>query len=332
MPPITPAPSLLERLKSLPHAHMLGWFLAGMFPLLLLYGTFLAAPLSFPYDSYLRVSQGSTATDIAEQLKARGMIRSTFVFEAVARVFGDRSIIAGEYYFLRPQGVIAIVGRITSGDFAVEAIKVTVPEGTSVRGITELLKAVPGFDTDAFYELAKDKEGRLFPDTYFILPGEDPALVLKRFEDNFNAQVSQPRVAIALSSFGKPLDQVLVMASLLEREANDSHNRRLIAGILWKRIEMDIPLQVDAVFPYFVGRGGANITKTDLATDSPYNTYKNKGLPPGAITNPGLDAIMDAITPIKTDYLFYLADSTGTTYYSVDYEQHLRNRAKYIGS
>ncbi|MDZ4226130.1 MAG: endolytic transglycosylase MltG, partial [Patescibacteria group bacterium] len=228
--------------------------------------------------------------------------------------------------------VLKVARRVTSGDFDVEPIKITVPEGTSVRGITELLKEVPDFDTQAFYELAQDKEGRLFPDTYFILPGEDPALVLQRFEDNFKAQVTQTQVALAVSAFGRPFEEVVVMASLLEKEANNSRDRRLIAGILWSRIELGIPLQVDAVFPYIIGKGSHNLSRADLRTDSPYNTYTNKGLPPGAITNPGLSAILDAVTPIETDYLFYLADRGGTTHYSVTYEQHLNNRAKYLGS
>lgn len=303
-----------------------------MLPFVIFYGALFAPPLSFPGDSYVRVAQGSTAGELASELKDRSIIRSTFVFETVARVFGDTNIIAGEYYFAGPQGLLTVVRRVASGDFAIEPIKVVVPEGTSVRGIAELLKEVPDFDTTAFYELAKDKEGRLFPDTYFILPGEDPSLVLKRFEDNFKAQMTHGQVALAVAAFGRPLEEVLTMASLLEKEANNSHDRRLIAGILWRRIELGIPLQVDAVFPYIIGIGSRNLTRAQLQTDSPYNTYIHKGLPPGPITNPGVSAILDAVTPTKTDYLFYLADRGGTTYYSVTYEQHLQNRAKHIGS
>ena len=280
----------------------------------------------------MRVAQGSTAEDVAGELKKRGLIRSTAMFELAAKWYGDTTLIAGEYYFGGKQGVLTIAKRVTSGNFDVEPTKITVPEGTSVRGIVNLLAAVPDFDEDAFYELAKDKEGKLFPDTYFILPSEDPAMVLKRFEENFQRQMSSPQVAIPIASFGRPLQEVIVMASLLEKEANNSHDRRLIAGILWRRIEKNIPLQVDAVFPYIIGIGSHNLTKKDLQTNNPYNTYTNKGLPPGAITNPGISAIIDAVSPTETDYLFYLADRGGTTYYSVTYEQHLQNRAKYLGS
>ena len=308
------------------------WSLLALVPLLILYGVFFAAPLSFPADSFMRVAQGSTAEDIAGDLKTRGLIRSTTMFELAAKWYGDRSLIAGEYYFASKQGVLSIAKRLTSGDFDVEPAKITVPEGTSVRGIANMLAEVPDFDEEVFYDLAKTKEGRLFPDTYFILPGEEPATVLQRFEENFQQQMSNPQVAVPIASFGKPLAEVMVMASLLEKEANNSHDRRLIAGILWKRIEMGIPLQVDAVFPYIIGVGSHSLTREDLQTDNPYNTYVHKGLPPGPITNPGISAIIDAVSPTETDYLFYLADRGGTTYYSVTYEQHLRNRAKYLGS
>ncbi|MDP4020961.1 MAG: endolytic transglycosylase MltG [Candidatus Adlerbacteria bacterium] len=323
---------LLKRLSGFARRRSVGWTLVAILSVLLVYGIFFASPLSFPIDSYMRVVKGSTAADIAVALKEQNLIRSVVVFEVMVRLYGDTEIMPGEYYFARPQSVLKIARRVTSGDFDVEPIKITVPEGTSVRGITELLKEVPDFDTQAFYELAQDKEGRLFPDTYFILPGEDPALVLQRFEDNFKAQVTQTQVALAVSAFGRPFEEVVVMASLLEKEANNSRDRRLIAGILWSRIELGIPLQVDAVFPYIIGKGSHNLSRADLRTDSPYNTYTNKGLPPGAITNPGLSAILDAVTPIETDYLFYLADRGGTTHYSVTYEQHLNNRAKYLGS
>lgn len=300
---------------------------------LLVYGSFFAPPIAFPAGEYVRVAQGQTVADIAEDFKARGIIRSQLVFSIFSKLYGEGQIIAGEYFFPGPQSALTIVRRLTSGIFEVEPIKITVPEGTSVYGITNMLRDnVPDFDADAFYALAEEKEGRLFPDTYFIMPGEDPKAVLKMLEDNFSAQMSQGVVAVSVAAFGKSLNDVLVMASLLEKEANNSRDRRIIAGILWNRIKNDMLLQVDAVFPYLIGKNSFNITKTELQTDSPYNTYVYKGLPPGPITNPGLQAILDAVTPIHTDYVFYLSDKDGTMHYAVTYDQHLVNKRKYIGS
>ena len=122
------------------------------------------------------------------------------------------------------------------------------------------------------------------------------------------------------------------MASLLEREVPLTYDRRVVAGILWKRIRLGMPLQVDAVFPYIIGKNSFNLTKSDLATDSPYNTYLYKGLPAGPIANPGLDAILAAVTPLPTSYLYYLSDKYGNLHYSATYEQHLANKHKYLGS
>ncbi len=308
-------------------------FCAVVIGILFLYSAFFAPPPTFPEGSYVRVAQGTTLAEVSQNLKDRKIIRSRTTFKTIARLYGDQSIIAGEYFFERPQSALTIARRLTSGDFDVEPVRITVPEGTSAYGIASMLKNnVPDFDAGAFYTMAAEREGRLFPDTYFILPGEDPDAVLKRFEDNFQAKMASAGVALPIAAFGIPLEEVLVMASLLEKEANNSRDRRLIAGILWKRIEIDMPLQVDAVFPYIIGKNTFNVTKAELQTDSPYNTYTNKGLPPGPITNPGLEAILDAVTPIETDYLYYLSDKDGVMHYSVTYDQHLLNRQKYIGS
>jgi len=307
----------------------------GVFTVLgafVVYGAFFAPPRMFSPDSYIRVMQGESVSEIADDLKEKSFIRSKLVFNLIAKLYGDQNVIAGEYYFPYPQSVLTVVRRLVNGVFEVEPIKITIPEGTSSYGITQMLKTIPEFDTDAFYALAADKEGRLFPDTYYISPGADPAEVVKMMEDNFRKQLSQGNVALSVAAFGKPLDEVLVMASLLEKEANNSRDRRLIAGILWNRIKNDMLLQVDAIFPYIIGKNTFNITRTELRTDSPYNTYVNKGLPPGPITNPGVEAILDAVTPIDTDYVYYLSDIEGNMYYSVTYEQHLVNKAKYIGS
>lgn len=298
----------------------------------IVYGAFFAPPRMFIADTYFRVTEGETVSDIAEELKQKSMIRSVVVFRFIAKLYGDQHMIAGDYYFGEPQSTLTIVRRLVKGQFEVEPIKITIPEGTSTYGISQMLKAVPGFDTDNFYAIASSKEGWLFPDTYFITPGTEPAQVVKMMEDTFRAKMTQGNIALAIAAFGKSFNEVVVMASLLEKEANNSRDRRIIAGILWNRIKNEMLLQVDATFPYIIGKNSFNITKAELQTDSPYNTYVYKGLPPGPITNPGIEAILDAVTPIYTDYVYYLSSRDGTMYYSVTYDQHLENKAKYIGS
>ena len=120
------------------------------------------------------------------------------------------------------------------------------------------------------------------------------------------------------------------MASILEKEVPKTEDRKIVAGILWKRIKIGIPLQVDAVFPYITQRKNKIITRDDLKIDSPYNTYLNKGLPPGPISNPSLDAIISAVSPKETKYLFYISDKKGVTRFASTLEKHNNNINKYL--
>lgn len=138
------------------------------------------------------------------------------------------------------------------------------------------------------------------------------------------------RVQEAILKSGHSLDEILTMASILEKEANKTADRKKIAGVLWHRIDIGMPLQTDATFPYYLGRNTFEVTRTDLQTDHPYNTYTNKGLPPGPIGNPGLDSILAAAQPTKSNYIFFLSDRQGNFHYSVTYEGHLANKRRYL--
>ncbi|MES2006755.1 MAG: endolytic transglycosylase MltG [Patescibacteria group bacterium] len=300
--------------------------------LAILYTFVLAPPAQFREGVLLQVKRGSTLEEVASKLKEKDLITSATLFEVVARAYReDGTVVAGEYSFTDRQNIITIAKRLTKGDFELEPVKVRVEEGMSAEQITKLLaQSLPDFEMDAFHTLASKKEGMLYPDTYFFLPGEDPALIVSTMEDNFNEHIHQVPVATAITAFGKTLLEVLTMASLLEKEASEMQDRRIIAGILWRRLENGMKLQVDAVFPYINGKNTFILTKADLAIDSPYNTYVYKGLPPGPIGSPSIDAIMAAVTPVKTSYVYYLSDLKGEMHYSTTYEQHLLKKAKYL--
>ena len=125
---------------------------------------------------------------------------------------------------------------------------------------------------------------------------------------------------------------IVTMASILEKEAKNTRDRKMIAGVLWNRLDRGMLLQVDAVFLYTIGRTTFDLTMKDLASDSPYNTYRYKGLPPTPIGSPSLDSLVAAMTPTKSDYLFYLADNDHVTHYSKTYREHLRKKRLYLGS
>jgi len=299
---------------------------------LLFYVFFLMPPSGFPTAALIKIKEGETLGSISVHFKEERVIRSEFLFKTAIVFFGgDRSIIAGTYFFPRAQNVFKIAWRVTSADYEIKPARITIPEGVNSREIADILGAqLLGFDKDAFLKIAPAQEGYLFPDTYFFLPGEEPKVVLNALRKNFNAHL--PEVSGEIEAFGKPLSEIIIMASLLEEEAATLEDRRIIAGILWERIKKDMRLQVDAVFPYIIGKNTFEVTRADLQTDSPYNTYKYKGLPPGPITNPGLDSILAAVTPTKTKYVYYLSDHSGNLHYSVTYEQHLQAKAKYLGT
>jgi len=147
-------------------------------------------------------------------------------------------------------------------------------------------------------------------------------------ENNFNVKISEIQDKIEKSK--KSLKDVIIMASILEKEGNSFESNKIIAGILWKRIEIGMPLQVDAVFPYIIGKNTYELTLEDLKVDSKYNTYLHKGLPPGPISNPGIYSILATLEPIKTDNLYYLSDKNGTMHYATNFEQHKKNKELYL--
>ena len=304
-------------------------FLFGVL-MFLVYFIVLAAPLDFPDGSYLKIPKDTTVTRAAELLKEKHIIRSVSVFKGLVRAIGGNRVYAGEYFFAGKQNAITIARRLAYGDFEITPKRVVFFEGLTAQQMADLLRKVPDFDADAFLAEGKPKEGYLFPDTYFVLPGEDYKVLLEAMQRNFDTHVESASTTIA--KFGKPLKDIIIMASLLEREAPDLESRRMIAGILWKRIEMGMLLQVDAVFPYIIGKNTYQVTREDLKVDSPYNTYKYKGLPAGPIANPGLTSILAAATPIKSNYLFYLSDRDGNFHYCATYSCHQQNARTYLGN
>ena len=147
--------------------------------------------------------------------------------------------------------------------------------------------------------------------------------------ENFNVKIT-PELNAAVAESGRDFSDIVIMASLIEKEAGSRKDAEIISGILWKRIEIGMPLQVDAVFPYIIGKNTYEVTLQDLEVDSPYNTYKYPGLPIGPISNPGLVSIKAAINPQKTNYLYYLNDTNGVMHYATTFDEHKINKARHV--
>ncbi|HEY0980116.1 MAG TPA: endolytic transglycosylase MltG [Candidatus Paceibacterota bacterium] len=294
------------------------------------YNRFFAAPDNFPIPYHLTIEPGQTLFSVSNELLADNVIRSPRVFEIFMLSLGnEKSISEGEYYFSEPMTALGVAMRISGKQFGIDRERITFPEGFTTINMADRLSATfPNFDKELFLELAKDDQGYLFPDTYGFFPSLAPDLVVTTLKRNFDKKITPLEEDIEKS--GRSLEDTITMASIIEKEANGPEDRAIISGILWKRISIDMPLQVDAPFLFLLNKESSELTLKDLAMDSPYNTYKYKGLPPGPINNPGLESIKAAIAPQSSPYLYYLHDSQGGIHYASTYQQHQANINRYL--
>ena len=291
------------------------------------------APLSFPGPTTINIAPGTTLSQTADLLKNQGLIRSTWMYKIYAVLIdgGTRGVKSGQYLFDSPQSVLRIAYRTTHGLEGFPLVKVTIPEGLNSLEIGVAIKKVlPNFDETSFETAAKNHEGYLFPDTYFWPTNVSVQQVIADMQTIFQSRLSGAMATI--NHFGQPLDQVIKMASIVEKEATSTTDRRIVAGILWHRLATGMALQVDPPFAYFLNKPLDQLTLADLKTESPYNLYLHTGLPPTPIDNPGLEAILDTVEPINTQYWFYLSGDDGVMHYATTLAGHNANKAKYLKS
>ena len=297
----------------------------------------LAFLLFFPvrvFDTEFEVRKGDGLNDIAQVLKDVGLTRSKVAFVAYARLTGKSDELkAGRYLISEPVNVSQVLTILTKGLTQSDDIVILVPEGSNVWEIDEILAKVGLTGTGQFAERFYLDEGYLFPDTYRF---PDPAKkhisieeIRQKFMDNFKSKAD--RVS----------KEELIIASILEKEAKTEEDVRFVAGIIEKRMELGMLLQIDATVAYGACVRTSIIRNCDvtqigvaneITVDGPYNTYIRKGLPPGPISNPGLKAIRAAQNPRKSDYLYYLSTRDGSQLvYSKTLAEHEANRRKYLG-
>lgn len=285
----------------------------------------LNVPLDFS-PSTVVIAPGSSASKIAHDLEDAGVIAHVSPLWLLLRLTGQDGVIhAGAYKFGHPENTFVIMYRLVRADYGLPLVRLTFQEGITSREMAALIsESLPSVSEEEFLAVAEPHEGYLFPDTYLFPQSATAASIVATMRDNFAAQTKALSQAIATSS--RSFSDIVTMASIIEREAHTEEHRRMISGILWNRIERDMKLQVDAVFGYINSRATYSPSYADLKIDSPYNTYKYKGLPPGPISNPGLSAINAALQPIKSDYLFYLTSRDGVMHYAKTGATHEANR------
>lgn len=278
------------------------------------------------------INKGESFSSVANRLEEEGLIRSALVFHFIAwREQSIDKVQAGDFR-LNPKDSPSIIAQnITKGMLDVW---VTLLEGWRREEIAQKISTLglTAFKQDEFFLLTKNLEGQLFPDTYLIPREATAEKIVNILTQNFQKKVSEVD------------KETLVMASIIEREIRNPQDRKIISGILWKRLENNWPLQADATVQYAVSSAKCklpnakcsdwwpqNLTKSDLAIKSAYNTYLNQGLPPAPISNPGLGAIEAAMSPLSSDYWFYLSDKDGvTTHYARTDAEQAQNIQKYL--
>ena len=294
-------------------------------------------PVSQTEPKYVLLRPGWTTRHIVRELKANGIIRSEFAFLAMHVLRGERTLKAGEYKFDTPENAIHVRDRLTKGDIFVR--QVTVPEGYNMFDIAQAVEQA-GLGTAAeFLNAARqDKflisdldpqattlEGYLFPDTY------DFTRTMSS-HDMAAAMVHRFRQETHSLSLSVDVHRIVTMASIVEKETAVPAERAEVASVYYNRLRLNMPLAADPSVIYAAllnNRYRGTIYQSDLQFDSPYNTYKYAGLPPGPIANPGVAAIQAAMHPADTQYLYFVADAQGHHRFARTYEEHNRNVAAY---
>ena len=306
------------------------------------------------------IKKGEGAKEISNNLEKQGFIRWNFLFRVYVLNKGiSGNLKAGEYSLSKSMNIPEMVNKFISG----EAIKkeITIIEGWNLRDIgkyfgdrgvlsEEELFELVGFpmvnysktvnlsepkDFSKDFDFLEDKpknlglEGYLFPDTYQILSGDSIEEIVGKMLANLDKKLDQ-ELKEEISRQKKTIFEIVIMASLIEKEVKTFEDKKIVSGILWKRLENNIPLQVDATITYITGGKTTKLLKEEIKIDSPYSTYKYKGLPLGPICNPGLESISAAIYPKDSEHWYYLSTPDGETIFNETLKGHNAAKVEYL--
>lgn len=280
--------------------------------------------------TFFVISKGWGASQIGNKLESEGFIRSSLAFKLYVQTTGlSGKLQNGEFRLSPSYSLFQTVSTLMKGPVE---LWVTVPEGLRREEIAQ--KFTTSLDKDQvfiqnFLDSSKGKEGYLFPETYLFPKDASATAIVKKMTETFTSKTEG-----LTNNSGLTFNQAIVLASILERETKTNDERPVVAGILIKRLESNWPLQVDASVQYMIGTSKnwwPILTLADLSIESAFNTYKNQGLPPAPIANPGISSIKAVFNPSPSDYWYYIHDKTGQIHYARDLSEHNANISKYLG-
>lgn len=314
---------------------------------------------SLPPEEFL-VEKGEGLKEISLNLENQELIKNRNYFYLYVFLTGrGENLQAGRYHLSANDSMAEIVKKITAGDIIKE--RVTIIEGWTLRDIGWYFENKGMFQAEELFELAgfpmkdysqtndlpqpkdfsnefgflKDKsldvglEGYLFPDTYEISSDISVESIIKKTLANFDKKLT-PDLREEIAKQNKSIFEIITMASLLEKEVRTLPDKKQVSGVLWKRLEVGMPLQVDATIIYITGKKSTKVSRVETQIDSFYNTYKYAGLPMGPICNPGIESIEAAIYPTESDFWYYLSTPYGETKFSRTLEEHNIAKSKYL--
>ncbi len=303
------------------------------------------------------IKEGDSVNQIAKALKEKGLIKNEFYFIFYVYKSGLISELkAGRYSFSSSMSIVEIVQKIARGEVIKDEVKITIPEGFRLSQIEARINKEFKPDKNSEIKLSDFKikdfkddfdflmdvpdeaslEGYLFPDTYYFKNSQDMTskekrrAIVEKMLSNFGNKVNV-NLQEEIKNQNKTIFEIVTMASILEKEVKTKEDREIVSGIFWKRIKEGKPIESCATIAYILGEDKWRYSYEDTRIESPYNTYLNKGLPKGPISNPGIEAIQAAIYPTDTEYNFFLTDpATGNTIFSKTLEEHNQNKVKYF--
>ena len=303
------------------------------------------------------IEPGQGVRTIGANLAAAGLIRRPFYFYwyvAFKRI--DKNLQAGEYLLNKNMSVRGLAKKLAGGNVAEKEKTITIIEGWNINEIADYLEKNNVIKAKDFIALTTPApgtcfalescqvsflseipagatlEGYLFPDTYRIFKNSSAEDIIAKMLKNLDGKVTE-KMRADIKQQGRNLHDVITMASLLEKEARAPADMKVVSDIFWKRISSGVALQSDATLSYILNDKVAAHSAEDLAVDSPYNTYKYRGLPSGPIDSPGLNAIQAAIYPTPTDYFYFLHNlKTGKIYFAKTFAEHKKNKELYLNN
>jgi UPF0755 protein len=281
-------------------------------------------------EQFVDIPSGLGTRAIGDRLVAAGVVRDHLTFRAALWTTGNTTRLkAGEYRFADPMTPLNVIDKMRRGDVFV--VPVTFPEGLNVFEMGKIFESKGFGSASEFVEAGQAREGYLFPDTYALSRHTDAPKLVRIMNDAFTRALT-PEIRAAAGERGLTERQLVTLASIVEKETGNPAERPLVASVYENRMRIGMPLQCDPTVIYALqlrGHYDGNIHRDDLAVDSPYNTYRYPGLPPGPIASPGRASLDAVVHPADTDYLYFVSKNDGSHVFAKTLAEHAKNVQKY---